>query len=63
LIQDAAFKMKIFFMDWVAKMKFPKMFKTELAAIKHLAETGKSITKKNAQYIADRNAGSVRMIE
>jgi hypothetical protein len=63
LEQNAAFKMKIFFLDWVAKKKFPTMFKTELAAIKHLAETGESISQETKKGIVERYAASIILIE
>jgi hypothetical protein len=63
LEQRAAFKMKFFFLDWVAQMKFPGMFKTELAAIKHLAETGESITQENRETIAKRYATSIKLLK
>lgn len=61
LTQKAAFKMKIFFMDWVAKGKFTTLFKTQLAAIKHLAETGESITSKTTTAIVERYANAIEV--
>lgn len=63
LVQKAAFKMKVFFMDWIAKGKFTALFKTELAAIKHLAETGESITPQTKDEIIERYTNSIKVIK
>lgn len=63
LVQEAAFKMKVFFMDWIARGKFTTLFKTELAAIKHLAETGENITIETKAEIVKTYAHAVRLIK
>lgn len=63
LEQKAAFKMKIFFMDWVAKGKFTTLFKTQLAAIKHVAETDKNITPQTTDEIVDRYSNSIKIFK
>ncbi|MCW5516933.1 SRPBCC family protein [Muriicola sp. Z0-33] len=63
LEQKAAFKMKIFFMDWVAKGKFTTLFKTQLAAIKHLAETDEIITPQTKDEIVERYADAINVIK
>jgi len=59
LTQKAGFKMKVFLMNGIAKGKFTNLFKTELAAIKHLAETGENITEQNKDDIVERYANSI----
>jgi hypothetical protein len=63
LVQKAAFKMKIFFMDWIAKGKFTTLFKTQLAAIKHLSETGESITPQTKDEIVQRYSDAIKIIK
>lgn len=63
LVQRAAFKMKVFFMDWIARGKFTTLFKTELAAIKHLAETGENITIETKEEIVKTYADAIRLIK
>lgn len=63
LVQKAAFKMKIFFMDWIAKGKFTTLFKTQLAAIKHLAETGESITPQTKDEIVERYSNAIEIMK
>jgi hypothetical protein len=63
LVQNAAFKMKVFFMDWIAKGKFTTMFKTELAAIKHLAETAESITVETKNKIREQYADDIIIVK
>lgn len=63
LIQHAAFKMKVFFMDWIAKGKFTTMFKTELAAIKHLSETGESITTETKDKIVELHSDAISIVK
>jgi uncharacterized protein YndB with AHSA1/START domain len=62
LQQNAGFKMKIFFMDWVAKFKFTEMFKTDLSAIKHYVETGEKITVDNKEQIVKKYVDSVSLL-
>ncbi|MFK7921879.1 MAG: SRPBCC family protein [Bacteroidia bacterium] len=62
LVQKAAFKMKVFFMDWVAKGKFTTLFKTQLAAIKHFTETGESITPETKEDIVERYLNDIKVI-
>jgi len=63
LTQKAGYKMKIFLMNPIAKGKFTKLFKTELAAIKHLAETGESVSKDNISEIVDNYASSILVLK
>lgn len=61
LSQVAGFRMKIFLMDWVAKQKFTTVFKNELAAIKHLAETDETISLQTQKEISERYANDIKI--
>jgi len=54
LTQKAGFRMKVALMNPIAKKKFTKLFKTELAGIKHLAETGENISIENRDEIVEK---------
>jgi hypothetical protein len=63
LTQEAAFKMKYKIMHLVARRKMSPIFKTELSAIKHLVETGESITPTTKNEIVKRYHKAVRILD
>lgn len=62
LTQEASFKMKLFFMDPIAKGKFTTIFKNELSAIKHLAETDVEVTRENQRQITKKYAQAFEIV-
>jgi len=63
LAQEAAFKMKYRIMHLIARRKMTPIFITELSAIKHLVETGESITPATKKTIVRQYKEAVRVLD
>lgn len=63
LSQEAAFQMKYRIMHLVARRKMTPIFTTELSAIKHLVETGESITPATKNTIVRRYQEAVKILD